>query len=58
MKIYALVITVTPNDKQDSINAALDEANIDPDDFLQAVVIVQETKNTKAEVLILYQGPE
>lgn len=58
MKIYALVITVTPNDKQDSITAALDEANIDPDDFLQAVVIVQETKNTKAEVLILYQGPE
>ena len=28
MKIYALVITVTPNDKQDSITAAL-TSNID-----------------------------
>ena len=52
--VAGLVITVNSSTSQADIDAALTAAAIDPTDYLDAVVLVEEDLNRPAKVLILY----
>ncbi len=54
--IAGLVITANSSTSQSDITAALLAAAIDPTDFLDAVVLVEEDNNRPAKVLILYSS--
>jgi hypothetical protein len=52
--VAGLVITVNSSTSQADIDTALTAAAIDPTDYLDAVVLVEEDANRPAKVLILY----
>lgn len=52
--VAGLVITANSSTSQADIDAALLAAAIDPSDFLDAVVLVEEDANRPAKILILY----
>jgi hypothetical protein len=54
--IECIVIDVDINDAEASINAALSTSGITADQFLQAVVLKEESKNNSAKVAIFYEA--
>lgn len=54
--ITCIVIDVDINDAEASINAALTLAGITADQFLQAVVLKEESKNNSAKIAIFYEA--
>lgn len=54
--IQCLIIDVDINDAEASINAALSTSGITADQFLQAVVLKEESKNNSAKVAIFYEA--
>lgn len=53
--ISCLVIEIDAEDSQTSIQTALDDAGLTADQFLQAVLLKEETKNHKAKIVIFYE---
>lgn len=52
--IESIVIDVNIDDAEASINAALATSGITADQFLQAVVLKEESKNNSAKIVIFY----
>jgi hypothetical protein len=53
--VECLVIEIDVNNFQDSIQTALTAAEITADQFLQAVVLKEESKNNTVKIIIFYE---
>lgn len=53
--VECLVIEIDINDAEASINTALTSAGITADQFLQAVILKEESKNNNAKIAIFYE---
>jgi hypothetical protein len=54
--VAGTVITLDSSDPQTALDTALTTLDLDPDDFLSALAISMEDRNTPAKIVILY-GP-
>lgn len=53
--IQSAVIFVPHTNQEDAINQRLTELGISADDFLQAVVIREESENSRAKIVVFYE---
>lgn len=53
--IQSAVIEVPHTNQEAAINARLTELGISPEHFIQAVVIREESVNSKAKIVIFYE---
>lgn len=53
--VECLVIEVDISNSQDSIQTALTTAGITADQFLQALLLREESKNNTAKIIIFYE---